>query len=155
MPIVHRTGKKKGHWSFPTLSWVLLNNSPNLQQGMWVVVLNIYCSALTQNEFCLLFTWREVDLQMMLCPLFSALERPDNLFQEWQDECHLCDGKIFSFSHIVLDRNTGRECTATKTRISCAINWDRQCQFMFRIQESFCSKEAETSSRTGNTPVSY
>lgn len=31
-----------------------------------MVVLNVYCSDLTQSEFCLLFTWLEVDLQMKI-----------------------------------------------------------------------------------------
>lgn len=37
-------------------------------------------------------------------------------------EWDLFDGKIFSFSHTVLDKNIGGEYAITKSRISCVIH---------------------------------
>lgn len=44
-----------------------------------------------------------------------------------EDECHLCEGKIFSFSHNIiwtlLHKNAGRECTTAENRIRRVVSF--------------------------------
>lgn len=111
----------------------------------WLFLIFTVLILLKMSSTCFFHGWKYTYKWRGCVLYFQHWRGQTNCSRRWEDEWHLCDGKIFSFSHIVLDKNVGREWTTTKSRISCVIHWDRQYQSLLRTQQSFWSKEAEIS----------